>query len=543
MSCPSRVNLSMYADGALLAQDAAALERHAAACAECRSRIEALLEESAALRAALRQVDELAPIPRFAPPPRARDFVVLALAVVLIGGFSKAFWSTVAAAFPSELRWLVPLDSGALFRPVIDLVTFAVYEGPAIWTAALNFVGATLVAAFLAWLAFSAARRRAFAGLAAALVAAVAVAPPSPSRALELRRDDSLVSVADDETIDDTLFAMAENVSIDGTVNGDVLALGRDVIVRGTVRGNLVTGAQTVTIEGTVGGTVIGGAETLSIENARVERDVYGFGNTVRIAPTANVTGNAVTGANRVDMDGRVGRDLRSFGNLVAIGGAVEGDVEGHAETLTLRPTARVGGNVTGHVASAGGLNVMPGAVVGGAVSEEVGDGDFELEPERNRYVTAEYYVGQIVRLGAAFLSGLLLLWLVPALRTVRLGDAVAVLRSGAIGLAVAVTLPVAALVLCLTIVGLPLGILTFALGALTLYFAKTVVAQIVGRAVLHNAESSHFAATLFVGLVIVIVAVNLPFVGGIVNAVLTLIGLGIIVTLVYERFNRTSPP
>lgn len=540
MSCFSPVTLSMYADGALPARDAAMLEQHAAGCAGCRARIEALRAESAALRVALRYDDDPAPIPRFAPPPRARDFVVLALAVALIGGFSKAFWNTVAAAFPSELAWFLPLDSRALFRPAIDAVTFAVYEGPAMWTAALNFVAAALVAALLAWLALSAARRRAFAGVAAALVAAAAVAPPSSGVALELRRDDALVSVAADETIDDTLFAMSRTISIDGNVTGDVLAFGREVVVRGNVSGNLVTGAQTVTIEGTVGGTVIGGAEALSLDNARVGRDLYGFGNTVRIAATSNVAGNAVTAAARVDVDGRIGRDLRGYGNLVGIGGAVEGDVTGHADTLTLRPTARVGGDVTGHVRTAGGLNVMPGAVVGGAVSEDVG----RVEPRRSRYVTAEYYVGQIVRLGAAFLLGLLLLWLFPPLRSVSLGDPVAVLRSGAIGLAVAVTLPVVALLLCLTIVGLPLGIMTFALGALGLYFAKTVVAQIIGRSVLRNPESPpHFAATLFVGLVIVIVAVNLPFVGGIVNVVLTLVGLGIIATLLFARFSRASSP
>ena len=44
-----------------------------------------------------------------------RDFAVLIASVLLIGGFSKAFWSTVASAIPSELGWLNPLISGALY--------------------------------------------------------------------------------------------------------------------------------------------------------------------------------------------------------------------------------------------------------------------------------------------------------------------------------------------------------------------------------------------------------------------------------------------
>jgi len=431
----------MYADGALPTREATLLLRHTETCASCRARMEALRDESAVLRAALREVDELAPIPRFAPPPRARDFVVLVASVLAIGGFSKAFWSTVASAIPTELEWLNPLESGLLYGRAIDVLTFIVSEGTAMWTAALNFIGGGLVLAFVAWLALAAARQRAFAGVAAALLAVV-VALPSIGHAFEIRRSEDLVTVAADETVNDTLLAMGQTVSIDGTVNGDLLAFGRDVTVRGNVTGNLVTGAETVTIDGTVGGSVIGAAQDLSLANARIGRDFYGFGNGVEIAPEANVSGNAIAFAESVDVDGRVGVDFKGFGNTVRIGGAVEGDVEGYAGTMTVLSTARVGGNVTGHVDSAGDLTVVPGANVGGTVDEQL----VEREQRRNRYETFGYYFSQVIRLAGAFVTGLLLLWLFPVLREASLPNALAVLRSAGIGLAAAVTLPVAAL-------------------------------------------------------------------------------------------------
>jgi len=540
MTCPSPVTLSMYADGELFGSDAAALERHASACAACRARIEELREESVVLRAALRHADELAPIPRFAPPPRARDFVVLALAVALIGGFSKAFWSTVAAAIPTELTWVSPLKSGTLFERAVDVLAFTFYEAPTMLTAVTNFIGAALVLAFIAWLALSTARPRAFAGLAASLLAvAVAIGLPSPGHALELRRSNDAVTIAAGETIDDTVLVMSRIVSVDGTINGDLIALGQEVTVRGNVTGNLVTAAQLVTVEGTIGGTVIGSAESLSVTNTRIGRDLYGFANNIEIAAGTNVSGNAVTAANTVNLDGRVGIDFKGFGSRLNVSGAVEGDVEGHADSIAVLSTARIGGNVTGHVDEAGDLDISSGAVVGGNVDEQI----VEREERRNRYLTVRYYVDQIVRLGAAFLTGVLLLWLFPVLRSVSLPDATAVVRSGAIGLTAAVTLPVAALILCVTIVGLPLGVLTFLIGAVALYFSKTVVAQTIGRAILRDPENPpHFAATLITGLVVVIVAVNLPFIGGIANVVLTLVGLGIIVSLVLARFNRDAP-
>ncbi len=276
----------------------------------------------------------------------------------------------------------------------------------------------------------------------------------------------------------------------------------------------------------------------MSLANARVGRDFYGFANGVEIGPEANVAGNAMGFGETVDVDGRVGVDFRGFGARVSVSGAVEGDVEGYAGTVTVQPTARIGGNVTGHVDTAGDLSVAPGAVVGGTVNEQL----VEREQRRNEYSTFGYYFGQVIRLAGAFVTGLLLLWLFPVLRETSLPSALAVLKSAGIGLAAAVTLPVAAALFCVTIVGIPLGVLTFLVGAIGLYFSKAVIAQIIGRGVLRNrATPPHFAATLIVGLVIVIVSINLPWIGWLANLVLTVVGFGVIVSLILARVNRGS--
>ena len=233
-----------------------------------------------------------------------------------------------------------------------------------------------------------------------------------------------------------------------------------------------------------------------------------------------------------------VGIDLKGFANTISVSGAVEGDVDGWGRTITLQPTARVGGNVTGHVDSAGDLSIAAGATVGGAVNELL----VEREQRRNHYSTFGYYFSQVIRLAGAFVTGLLLLWLFPVLRDVSLPNAMAVLRSFGIGLAAAVTLPVAALIICFTIIGIPLAMLTFVIGAIGLYFSKTVMAQIIGRGVLRNRETPpHYALTLLVGLVIVIVAINLPWIGGLASFLLTLVGFGVIVSLLMARLNRSS--
>jgi cytoskeletal protein CcmA (bactofilin family) len=524
----------MYADGALAAQDAALLEQHAATCTTCRTHVAALRRERDMLRAALQELDAAAPIPRFTPPLNVRQLLVLVLGVTLIGGFSITFWSSLGSAVPSWLSWLNPFRAGELAERGLELVTFIFYEGTAMWTATLNIVGAALFIALVAWVAVSAVRHRAFAAVAASILAVV-IALPSIGHALE-RRTGNLITVEAGETIEDTLFAAGDTITIDGNINGDLLAFGRSVTVRGNVAGNIFTGGETVNVEGTVGGSIIGGARGLTLARARVTRNLFGFSRDLDVDEAAEIGGNAFAFGESVGIDGRVGSDLLGFGNTVTVGGTVLGDVEGFAGSIRLLPTARVTGNVTAHVDSEGDLDIADGAVVGGTTSEQL----VEREARRNEYSTFGFYVRQVVRLGGAFLTGLVLLWLFPALREVSLPTVVAVLRSAGIGFAAMVALPIAAFIVCVTIVGLPLGVLTFVVGAIGLYFAKTVLALVIGRSLFRDpAHPPHEAVALLAGLAIVIVAINVPLIGGLANFLLTIVGFGIIVTMVLARFNR----
>jgi cytoskeletal protein CcmA (bactofilin family) len=527
VSCPSSVMRSMYADGALAPDQTAAIHEHLDGCAGCRAKVAALRAERDGLRAALLAVDEVGPIPAFAPPGHAAGVLALSLGTVAIAAFAGMFWSAVGRAIPSGLHWLNPLDSGELLERAIDFVAFFIREGNTMITSAVNFAGAALTMALLAWGILSLRRNR---GGAAVLLSVlmIAIALPGLSHAIELRRTDGVTTVAAGETIDDTLVAIGQTVAIDGNVNGDLLAFGREVTVRGNVTGNLIAGAESVTVEGTVGGDVIGGGRGVTLRGARVARNVLAAGRDIDFGPDSDIGANAIAAGNSIHVDGRVGVDLKVGGGDVTVSGNVQRDVEAFAQQVTLVPSARVGGNLTAHLDDADKLEIADGAIVSGNVDRQI----VEREQRRNRYETVGFYVRQVVRLGAAFLTGLVLLWLFPALRTLTLPNAMAVLREGGIGLVTAVTAPVAALLACITIIGLPLGILAFTLGAIALYFSKTVLAQLIGRLLFESpAGPPHYAATLLAGLVIVVVAINLPFVGGILNVVLTLVGLGMIVS------------
>jgi hypothetical protein len=530
MSCPSPVVLSLYADAALAAAEARELEAHLAQCAKCRAEAEALVAEARQLRAALAAAASEVPIPSFHRPLRARDLVLLGGAVTVFVGFAQSLWSALAAAVPSGLEWLNPFGVGELVDLVVNIVIHFSFEETAMSSSTIEIAVFTVVIGMLAWGVIAARRPR---GGTAALLSLllVVIAAPSLTHAAEIRRG-NVATVAAGETVDDTLIAIGENVAIDGNVTGDLIAFARRVTIRGSVGGDVIGAGRTVIIEGPVGGNVFGFGETVTLGDTMVARNLYGFGRTVTIGSGASVGGNATTFAAEADISGRVGVDLLSFGDQVSMSGNVQRNVDAYGSKIAILPPGHVGGNVTGHVADANDLTVATGATVAGKVATDIRQNvRAARRAEEKPYLTTSFYVRQAVRLGAAFLTGLLLLWVFPGLRTLPLSTAAAGVKAGGVGLIAAVMLPVAALIACITIFGIPIGILGFVLWLLGLYFAKIVVAQIIGRSLFKSpAGLPHYAATLIAGLVIVVIAINLPWIGWLVNLVATCVGLGLLV-------------
>ena len=534
MTCLSAVTRSMYADDALPPNQAATVAEHLRGCAACSAKVASLRAERVALRAALEADEAHAKVPAFVPPARPRDLLLLTLGVLAVATVAGAFWTAVAEAIPSGLQWLNPLQYGELAERAITFTAFFLNEGTTMLTSALNVVAATLAIALLAWTTVALARGRGSAALLASLLVA-AVALPRPGHALELRHGEGVITVAAGETIDDTLIVAGRTVVIDGTVNGDLFAFGRAVTIHGNVTGNIITGAETVTIEGTVGGDVVGAGRGVSLRGTHVGRNFFGFARDLAFDGSAEVVGNALTFGETINIDGRVGMDLSTFGDNVAVTGNVQRDFEAYAGQISVLPTARIGRDVTAHVDADDKLQIAQGATIGGSVERKL----VEREHRRNRYATTGFYVRQVIWLGAAFLTGLLLLWAFPMLRTLSLPNVGAALRSGAIGLTAAIVLPIAAILACFTIVGAPIGVLALVLGAIGLYFGKTIIAQMIGCAVFKSpAGPPHYAATLIAGLAIVFIAISLPIVGPIVNFVLTVLGFGMIVTLLLGRYS-----
>jgi cytoskeletal protein CcmA (bactofilin family) len=308
------------------------------------------------------------------------------------------------------------------------------------------------------------------------------------------------VVVAEGETVDD-LDAFGGAVVVRGTVDGDLEAFGGTVSIEegGEVTGNLTGAAGSVSIRGTVGGS-------------------------------AEVSAGAVT----VGQEATIGGDLAVAAGDLVIAGTVDGDVEAAVETLRLASSASVGGDVT-HAPETS-VDRAEGATVGGTVSasENLTGGGEQVDFGPLGLLFSIY--GVVVTL----ILGVVLLGAFPRFsRDVATTVREEPLRSGGIGLAAAVGIPVGLLALAITIVGIPFTFMGFMAFGLLAFVSAVLAEYAVGSWVLSAAGVDNRWAALFVGVVVVALLAQLPYVGWLINLVVFLLGFGAVVVLLVRGYRR----
>jgi cytoskeletal protein CcmA (bactofilin family) len=364
------------------------------------------------------------------------------------------------------------------------------------------------------------------------LVAMFAFLVPATSHAAEVRKGNR-VEIDANEVVDDSLIALAETVIIDGHVTGDALVFANAVEVTGTIDGNLVTAAERVEIEGFVGGSVLTAGQDVYV-GALQGSQLYAVGRAVTL-DAVELSGDAMLAGSRVDIAGSVGRDVYAKGQRVEIEAELQRDLVISGDDLYVGPQASVGRDLEVHVDDADDLDVAAGAMVYG--STEVFD-----DLDDSRFDNIGFYTRKILMLVAGLVFGLVAFTLAPNMFQAPRDQTEQHrwTRAFGLGLASLFLIPIAALIVAVTLIGLPLALFTIGGYALALYLGKLFIAAEIGRRLLRlgGQTRSEVAWSLLLGLLLVAVLVELPFVGALLSFLLAVFGLGTVINSLLE-WNR----
>jgi hypothetical protein len=357
--------------------------------------------------------------------------------------------------------------------------------------------------------------------------------------AAEIRNDPS-AQVAPGETIDDDVFVGSrQTATISGHVTGDAYAVANTVIVNGTIDGDLITAAQQLVLDGTVLGNVRAAGSSVTI-NGQVGRNVTGLAQHVNVTSNGRVAGSILTGSQTIDAFGQVGRGMTVGGGTLQLAGSVGGPVLARVESLSVAPTAHLASTLDYQAKEQAA--VPAGTVTGGV--------HFEPTPQAAPRPTLQpasnglFDFGDLISLCGSFLVGALALMLMPraSARAVEIGRQ-RPWQSFGLGLVVLFVMPIAALLVGVTLIGLPVALGMVLLYVLALFLASPAVGLVVGTQLMRLVSPHRplpVLGTLALGLITVELVTHAPFIGPLFGLCAIAFGLGMVAQAL--RRSRQQP-
>jgi cytoskeletal protein CcmA (bactofilin family) len=345
----------------------------------------------------------------------------------------------------------------------------------------------------------------------------------APVLAADLRSGDR-ITVASDEVINDDLYIAGSDITVDGTVNGDLVAFGNTITVNGTVNGNLLAAGQTVNVNGNVGHTARVVGQTINI-NGNIGGDLVTFSSETNISSKAEVGRDFLFGAGNARIDGPIGRNIKGGGGQVTISDGVGGDVDLTVDNLTVTPTTNIEGSLK--YTSENEADIQSGAQIVGETTHNI--------PEAKKRSPLSGIGGKILGFMMAFVVGLVIILIAPR-RSASAADTIrnrpwASLGWGAV---ILFATPIAAILVCFTVIGLPVGLIALALYAIAIYISQIFVSLFVGRWILGRFRGidsrGMMIGAMALGLFILTLLRLIPYLGFWIGLAIVLFGLGAVV-------------
>jgi len=513
----------LYLEGQLDESRAREVRAHIASCVACSQLLNLLESESVWLTDALTAEDESIPARVIAVPKQkgmhwgwitAFGLCAAGLYTVWNGLVAPAFAQASQAGFSQGNLFTMLFFQGAFWRGwdtmrnMTELLAAATLTGVAIWLLRKQWQRFTAISFVMG-----------------VLVCALGLAPVA--RAADLEHGNPTYTLPAGQEVKTDLIVIADRVRIDGDVDGDLIVMSQSIVVDGHVKGDILGFGQALRVNGPVDGNVRTWSQTVSL-NSTVGRNVMAFGSALELADKATVGGTMTLAAGTTSLDGRVAGDLLVFSGDIDINGFLGHDATIRADRLTVGSNAEIVGQTK--YEGRRQPDIAPGAKLGSPIQITI--------PKRGPdYTRMSYYWHRVLLWGASFLFGLLMLLLLPGFfadavqATKRVGPAMG------FGVLFLFATPVVAIIACITIVGLGIGITTFLLYAIALYSAPVLVGSWLGEQLLGAQVGLGPAiGRLALGLAILRALTMVPFAGALIAFIVVVWGLGALVLALHRK-------
>lgn len=327
------------------------------------------------------------------------------------------------------------------------------------------------------------------------------------------------VIVPDDETVPHDLYVGGNDIRIDGRIDGDLFVAGGTVANTGPVTGDLFFGGGTVTVSSSVDRSLRVAAGTVTVTGP-VKLDLLAAAGTLILSSDSMVGGDLILNAGRATLDGTIGGSVWGSAESYVNGGSVGGseDVSLKQQQPKQTQTPSVGGSLIDQLQRYLGIVLIGGLLLW-------------LVPRRIQSVATRLRERPLPSLGVGVIAfiGFFVLVIGLLLGMGLLAIPVGLLGSGRLVLALVLG------------VLLGTGVLSYLFMLILLFVAAVVVVVglTLGRLVLERIDQPWAKGpyvALLLGVLVVVALTAIPIIGGLLNALVVLLGLGALILRFWRR-------
>lgn len=354
--------------------------------------------------------------------------------------------------------------------------------------------------------------------------AVIMLLPVFVSAETAVRVSDS-VSISDDQTVSGDFYGLADTLSLSGAISGDAYVVGGKLTTNGTIGADLFTISGVTEVHASVTDDVriIGGDVTVA---EYVGGDLFVLGGVLKVLSTATIEGNIFFYGGEAEINGSVGDSVIGTAEQIRIDGSVAGEVNVNvARSLVLGDRANIEGDVT-YESTSDLVRAQNAIIVGDIVHNTP-----QLGTPDPRDVLVPFLI-------YAFSSLIIYALLRKQVHSIAHATSRSFVRNGLIGLGALFAFPMIIVLLLVTLIGLPLGLLSFFLFMSLLIISSLLVSAFVGII----AEKTFQKTTnlplvwMIVGIVGTELLLLVPLIGGVVFLMCLAAVIGTLLYSVYRR-------
>lgn len=305
----------------------------------------------------------------------------------------------------------------------------------------------------------------------------------------------------------------------DVDVTQSILAAGRDLIIRNTqVGGSIRTGSYSFQLNGTtVDNNITSAGYNLSVDAASSAKGVFLAGYTV----TFNGEADAINLA----------------GETVFFNGTVHGDGSLSGSSVTIGPDAVVEGSLT--ISAPNKPSIPESASIGKLIfnqssdSVDVSDDDVNVTVEQKGFDFLKLFYKLLSMLVVTVFFCLFISSSLNASGSMLVTKPVAMLVSGFIAMLAA---PMLVILLCVTVIGIPVAILIILLLVIVCCYAVPFAGASLGRLIFKNMKQWLSA---LIGTAILVILRAIPYLGSILLFLAIVYTLGYYIQTIYNRMKN----